>query len=94
MQERGNRDTDFVTLCHGEPWIGSVYFKFDKEDNNNNNIRSNNQQQQLDNSSEKEESKTEPKSAESSSQEEEETDSNQVCFMTRQKLSKDSKIIF
>ena len=29
MLEQGKRETDFVTLCHGEPWIGSIYFRFD-----------------------------------------------------------------
>ena len=32
MLERGKRDTDFVTICHGEPWIGSIYFKSEKVD--------------------------------------------------------------
>jgi hypothetical protein len=32
MLERGKRDTDFVTICHGEPWIGSIYFKSEKAD--------------------------------------------------------------
>ena len=41
MLERGKRDTDFVTVCHGEPWIGSIYFRFEKDskkdgDNENN----------------------------------------------------------
>jgi hypothetical protein len=31
MLERGKRDTDFVTVCHGEPWIGSIYFRFEKD---------------------------------------------------------------
>ena len=38
MLERGKRDTDFVTVCHGEPWIGSIYFRFEKDskkDDNN-----------------------------------------------------------
>jgi hypothetical protein len=34
MLERGKRDTDFVTICHGEPWIGSIYFRFEKDSKN------------------------------------------------------------
>jgi hypothetical protein len=77
MQERGTRDTDFVTLCHGEPWIGSIYFKFDKEEEENKS-----QQQRQQNSSQNDESQSDEKSASSSPQAEEETDSNQmVCFL-------------
>ncbi len=36
MMEKTERETDFVTLCHGEPWIGTIYFKYDRSEQDSN----------------------------------------------------------
>lgn len=28
MSENVKRETDFVSVCHGEAWLGSFYFKY------------------------------------------------------------------